>query len=96
MSVASSSISSSASSDDDVDLEQLVNDMNSSVESLQSTQEDSALLLNNGHVHAPHHHHGHPAYLGQTQVHRRHAQAPPLSSPCRLKQSQPMHIQAVR
>uniref|UniRef100_A0A8P4FWA1 Growth factor receptor-bound protein 10 n=1 Tax=Dicentrarchus labrax TaxID=13489 RepID=A0A8P4FWA1_DICLA len=60
-----------ACTDDDVDLEQLVNDMNSSMESVYSTQADTALLLNNGHVHAPHHHH-------------------------QLRQSQPMHIQAVR
>uniref|UniRef100_A0A3Q1CC44 Growth factor receptor-bound protein 10a n=1 Tax=Amphiprion ocellaris TaxID=80972 RepID=A0A3Q1CC44_AMPOC len=69
-----------ASTDDDVDLEQLVNDMNSSMESVYSTQADTALLLNNGHAH------------------RRHT--PPLrpSSPSRerLRQSQPMHIQAVR
>ncbi|XP_037549156.1 growth factor receptor-bound protein 10 [Nematolebias whitei] len=82
--------------DDDVDLEQLVNDMNSSVESIQSTQEDTALLLNNGHVHTPRHHHGHPASLGQSQVHRRHNPALPLSSPSKLKHTQPMHIQAVR
>uniref|UniRef100_A0AAQ5ZJ25 Growth factor receptor-bound protein 10a n=1 Tax=Amphiprion ocellaris TaxID=80972 RepID=A0AAQ5ZJ25_AMPOC len=85
--------------DDDVDLEQLVNDMNSSMESVYSTQADTALLLNNGH--APHNHHPHQvqaAYLGHNQAHRRHT--PPLrpSSPSRerLRQSQPMHIQAVR
>uniref|UniRef100_A0AAQ5ZKT8 Growth factor receptor-bound protein 10a n=1 Tax=Amphiprion ocellaris TaxID=80972 RepID=A0AAQ5ZKT8_AMPOC len=84
---------------DDVDLEQLVNDMNSSMESVYSTQADTALLLNNGH--APHNHHPHQvqaAYLGHNQAHRRHT--PPLrpSSPSRerLRQSQPMHIQAVR
>uniref|UniRef100_A0A8P4GG80 Growth factor receptor-bound protein 10 n=1 Tax=Dicentrarchus labrax TaxID=13489 RepID=A0A8P4GG80_DICLA len=65
---------------DDVDLEQLVNDMNSSMESVYSTQADTALLLNNGHAH------------------RRHTPPLPSSSPSRerLRQSQPMHIQAVR
>ncbi|XP_014850705.1 PREDICTED: growth factor receptor-bound protein 10-like isoform X2 [Poecilia mexicana] len=87
--------------DDDVDLEQLVNDMNSSVESVPSTQAETALLLNNGHMHTSHHqhhHHHHAAHLGHGQVHRRHT--PPLrpSPPARegLKHSQPMHIQAVR
>ncbi|KAG7465550.1 hypothetical protein JOB18_015564, partial [Solea senegalensis] len=91
--------------DDDVDLEQLVNDMNSSMESVYSTQADTALLLNNGHMHTPHyhqqqhHHHAHAAYPGHgQQAHRRHT--PPLhpSSPSRekLRHSQPMHIQAVR
>lgn len=77
--------------DDDVDLEQLVNDMNSSMESVYSTQADTALLLNNSHAHHPHN----PAYPGHG---RRHT--PPLaaSSPARggLRHSQPMHIQAVR
>ncbi|GLD57961.1 growth factor receptor-bound protein 10-like protein [Lates japonicus] len=36
--------------DDDVDLEQLVNEMNSSMESVYSTQADTALLLNNRHA----------------------------------------------
>ncbi|XP_008293653.1 growth factor receptor-bound protein 10-like isoform X1 [Stegastes partitus] len=84
--------------DDDVDLEQLVNDMNSSMESVYSTQADTALLLNNGHAPPHHHHHVQAAYLGQNQAHRRHT--PPLhpSSPSRerLRHSQPMHIQAVR
>uniref|UniRef100_A0A8P4G4M4 Growth factor receptor-bound protein 10 n=1 Tax=Dicentrarchus labrax TaxID=13489 RepID=A0A8P4G4M4_DICLA len=58
-----------ACTDDDVDLEQLVNDMNSSMESVYSTQ-----------------------------AHRRHTPPLPSSSPSRerLRQSQPMHIQAVR
>uniref|UniRef100_A0A3B4T642 Growth factor receptor-bound protein 10a n=1 Tax=Seriola dumerili TaxID=41447 RepID=A0A3B4T642_SERDU len=87
---------------DDVDLEQLVNEMNSSMESVYSTQADTALLLNNGHMHSPHNHHQvhvHAAYPGHGQGHRRHT--PPLpttSSPSRerLRHSQPMHIQAVR
>ncbi|XP_065327286.1 growth factor receptor-bound protein 10-like isoform X1 [Pelmatolapia mariae] len=80
--------------DDDVDLEQLVNDMNSSMESVYSTQTDTAVLLNNGH--APHHHHQvHSSYLGHS---RRHTPALPPSSPSRerLRHSQPMHIKAVR
>ncbi|XP_031709747.1 growth factor receptor-bound protein 10-like isoform X2 [Anarrhichthys ocellatus] len=84
--------------DDDVDLEQLVNDMNSSMESVYSTQADTALLLNNGHVPPPHNHHMHPAYPAHGQAHRRHTPPLPLSSPSRekLRHSQPMHIQAVR
>ncbi|CAI5690111.1 unnamed protein product [Oreochromis niloticus] len=80
--------------DDDVDLEQLVNDMNSSMESVYSTQADTAVLLNNGH--APHHHHQvHTSYLGHS---RRHTPPLPPSSPSRerLRHSQPMHIKAVR
>ncbi|XP_032391005.1 growth factor receptor-bound protein 10 isoform X1 [Etheostoma spectabile] len=85
--------------DDDVDLEQLVNDMNSSMESVYSTQADTALILNNGHVHAPHqNHHMHHAYVGHGQAHRRHTPPLPPSSPSRekLRHSQPMHIQTVR
>ncbi|XP_015241509.1 PREDICTED: growth factor receptor-bound protein 10-like isoform X2 [Cyprinodon variegatus] len=88
-----------ASTDDDVDLEQLVNDMNSSVESLQSTQGETALLLNNGHVHASHHQHHHlSAHVGHSQIHRRHPPSLHPSPPSReqMKHSQPMHIQAVR
>ncbi|CAB1437053.1 unnamed protein product [Pleuronectes platessa] len=86
--------------DDDVDLEQLVNEMNSSMESVYSTQADTALLLSNGHRHSPHYHphqqHVHVSYPGHSQAHRRHT--PPLPSPSkeRLRHSQPMHIQAVR
>ncbi|KAG7245181.1 hypothetical protein INR49_023747, partial [Caranx melampygus] len=85
--------------DDDVDLEQLVNEMNSSMESVYSTQADMALLLNNGHTHGAHnHHHVHAAYPGHGQGHRRNTPPPPTSSPSRerLRHSQPMHIQAVR
>ncbi|XP_010792725.1 growth factor receptor-bound protein 10-like [Notothenia coriiceps] len=55
--------------EDDVDLEQLVNDMNSSMESVYSTQSDTALLLNNSHAPAPHHHHHHmhPAFPRHSQ-----------------------------
>uniref|UniRef100_A0A8C6PFI3 Growth factor receptor-bound protein 10a n=1 Tax=Nothobranchius furzeri TaxID=105023 RepID=A0A8C6PFI3_NOTFU len=69
-----------ASTDDDVDLEQLVNDMNSSVESVQSTQADTALLLNDGHAHRRHTPPVHPSSPNRE----------------RLRHSQPMHIQAVR
>uniref|UniRef100_A0A8D3CJX3 Growth factor receptor-bound protein 10a n=1 Tax=Scophthalmus maximus TaxID=52904 RepID=A0A8D3CJX3_SCOMX len=86
--------------DDDVDLEQLVNEMNSSMESVYSTQADTALLLNNGHMHTPHyhHHHVHAAYPGHGQAHRHHTPPLPPPSPSRerLRHSQPMHIQAVR
>ncbi|XP_042370772.1 forkhead box protein B2-like [Plectropomus leopardus] len=72
--------------------------MNSSMESVYSTQADTALLLNNGHAHPSHHHHIHPAYTGHGQAHRRHTPPLPPSSPSRerLRHSQPMHIQAVR
>uniref|UniRef100_A0A8C5E061 Growth factor receptor-bound protein 10-like n=1 Tax=Gouania willdenowi TaxID=441366 RepID=A0A8C5E061_GOUWI len=84
---------------DDVDLEQLVNDMNSSMDSLYSTQADTAMLLNNGHAHAhtpPHQlnqqHQVHSAYVGQ--AHRRLHPSSPTKE--RLRHSQPMHIKAVR
>lgn len=85
--------------DDDVDLEQLVNDMNSSTENVDSTQADTALLLNNGHGHAPHPpHQHHPAHPGPGQANRRHLPTVVASSPSRdrLRHSQPVHIQAVR
>ncbi|MCJ8728369.1 hypothetical protein PDJAM_G00003720 [Pangasius djambal] len=67
--------------EDDVDLEALVNDMNSSFESLYpagSVQCESAPLLHNGqHTHA-------------------HAHTQPISPHQRLRRSQPMHILAVR
>ncbi|XP_068189966.1 growth factor receptor-bound protein 10-like isoform X2 [Antennarius striatus] len=73
--------------------------MNSSMDSVYSAHADTALLLNNGHMHPqPHHQHLHPTYPAQAQAHRRHT--PPLQtvSPSRerLRHSQPMHIQAVR
>ncbi|XP_076027689.1 growth factor receptor-bound protein 10-like isoform X2 [Genypterus blacodes] len=86
--------------DDDVDLEQLMNDMNSSMESVYSSQADTVLLLNNGHAHAPHHryHHLHTAYPGHGHAHQRPSppQQPATPSTERLMYSQPMHIQAVR
>ncbi|XP_039977231.1 growth factor receptor-bound protein 10-like isoform X1 [Xiphias gladius] len=86
--------------DDDVDLEQLVNEMNSSMESVYSTRADTTLLLNNGHMQTAHnyHHHVPAAYPGHGQAHRRHTPPLPSSSPYRerLRHSQPMHIQAAR
>ncbi|XP_060916210.1 growth factor receptor-bound protein 10-like [Labrus mixtus] len=85
--------------DDDVDLEQLVNDMNSSMESGYSTQADTALLLNNGHGHTQHHHQlVHPAFPRHGPAQRRHNPHLQPSPPSKknLRQSQPMHIQAVR
>ncbi|XP_027034910.1 growth factor receptor-bound protein 10 isoform X2 [Tachysurus fulvidraco] len=67
--------------EDDVDLEALVNDMNSSFESLYpvgSVQCESVPLLHNGqHTHA-------------------HTHTQPISPHQRLRRSQPMHILAVR
>uniref|UniRef100_A0A3P8VTJ1 Growth factor receptor-bound protein 10a n=1 Tax=Cynoglossus semilaevis TaxID=244447 RepID=A0A3P8VTJ1_CYNSE len=89
--------------DDDVDLEQLVNDMNSSIENVYSAQDDTALLLSNGHMHTPNYHHQnqprvHVHHAAQSQAQRRQTAAGPPSSSSRdrLRQSQPMHIQAVR
>ncbi|KAF7708025.1 growth factor receptor-bound protein 10 isoform X2 [Silurus meridionalis] len=72
--------------EDDVDLEALVNDMNSSFESLyhsgSSVQCESVPLLHNGqHTHAHTHAHVH---------------AQPIAPHQRLRRSQPMHILAVR
>ncbi|XP_056618026.1 growth factor receptor-bound protein 10 isoform X3 [Triplophysa dalaica] len=69
--------------EDDVDLEALVNDMNSSFESLYSSctvSADSAPLLHNGQPQRP--------------TYQTHAQ--PTSPHQRLRRSQPMHILAVR
>uniref|UniRef100_A0AAZ3RSQ4 Growth factor receptor bound protein 10 n=1 Tax=Oncorhynchus tshawytscha TaxID=74940 RepID=A0AAZ3RSQ4_ONCTS len=69
----------------DVDLEALVNDMNSSLESLYSscnTHTETAPLLHNSHVHTPHH---------------GHRPTPPIPLSCpqeRLCRSQPVHINA--
>ncbi|XP_030638173.1 growth factor receptor-bound protein 10 isoform X2 [Chanos chanos] len=75
--------------EDDVDLEALVNDMNSSFESLYSTcsmQSDSAPLLHNGQAHRPT---SHPHNAEHTHTHS-------TSPKQRLRRSQPMHILAVR
>uniref|UniRef100_A0A8C8DNH8 Growth factor receptor bound protein 10 n=1 Tax=Oryzias sinensis TaxID=183150 RepID=A0A8C8DNH8_9TELE len=73
--------------EDDVDLEALVNDMNSSLESLYSScsgpQTESTPLLHNGQSSSSHHHHPHH--------HIPHNQARQLQ-----QRSQPMHILAVR
>lgn len=89
--------------EDDVDLEALVNDMNSSLESLYSTcsgqQTETTPLLHNGQTSSSHHHH-HQQRLGQ---HQSHMSPEPLSSSSSadspqtgLRRSQPMHILAVR
>uniref|UniRef100_A0A3Q3GWL4 Growth factor receptor bound protein 10 n=1 Tax=Kryptolebias marmoratus TaxID=37003 RepID=A0A3Q3GWL4_KRYMA len=71
-------------SEDDVDLEALVNDMNSSLESLYSScsgqQTESTPLLHNGQNSCSHHHHTQNNQPRQTG----------------LRRSQPMHILAVR
>lgn len=70
--------------EDDVDLEALVNDMNSSFESLYtscSVQTESTPLLHNGQPHRS------ATYQAQAQ---------PTSPHQRLHRSQPMHILAVR
>ncbi|KAJ7991690.1 hypothetical protein DPEC_G00286500 [Dallia pectoralis] len=95
---------SSHHQDDDVDLEALVNDLNSSLESLYSGcsihTETTPLLL---HGHAPHHghapQHGHPPQQGHvTHVRGPFPQRPflPTFTRERLHHSQPVHITAVR
>ncbi|XP_006635583.1 growth factor receptor-bound protein 10 [Lepisosteus oculatus] len=74
--------------DDDVDLEALVNDMNSSFESLYSTcsvQSESAPLLQNGQFHR--------APLQTSGI---NPPAQPTSPQQKVRRSQPMHIHAVR
>ncbi|XP_037532332.1 growth factor receptor-bound protein 10 [Nematolebias whitei] len=92
--------------EDDVDLEALVNDMNSSLESVYSSgsgpQTESTPLLHNGQNSCSHHHHtqsNQPRQLHTAQV---SPEPPPSSSPTAepphtgLRRSQPMHILAVR
>ncbi|KAJ8334533.1 hypothetical protein SKAU_G00401720 [Synaphobranchus kaupii] len=77
--------------EDDVDLEALVNDMNSSLESLYSTcgvAAESAPLLQNGQLHRTHAHG--PAHRPGP------AQLQPTSPKQKVRRSQPMHILAVR
>ncbi|XP_052328230.1 growth factor receptor-bound protein 10-like isoform X2 [Oncorhynchus keta] len=80
---------------DDVDLEALVNDMNSSLESLYSscnTHTETAPLLHNSHVHTPDHGHA-PHRRGPRS--QRPTPLIPLSCPQeRLCRSQPVHINA--
>ncbi|KAA0702956.1 Growth factor receptor-bound protein 10 GRB10 adapter protein [Triplophysa tibetana] len=81
--ITAGSVSGGGLRDDDVDLEALVNDMNSSFESLYSSctvPADSAPLLHNGQP--------------QRLTYQTHAQ--PISPHQRLRRSQPMHILAVR
>ncbi|TNN79740.1 Growth factor receptor-bound protein 10 [Liparis tanakae] len=90
--------------EDDVDLEALVNDMNSSLESLYSTcsgqQTDSTPLLHNGQISSPPHHHHHVQHnqprQGQPLQSLSHVSPEPGSSQTSLRRSQPMHILAVR
>ncbi|XP_054636759.1 growth factor receptor-bound protein 10 isoform X3 [Dunckerocampus dactyliophorus] len=92
--------------EDDVDLEALVNDMNSSLESLYSTcsahQTESTPLLQNGQTSASsqqHHHNHHHPHTQHTHLRHGH-HAPNHASTDRpqasLQRSQPMHILAVR
>ncbi|XP_068610844.1 growth factor receptor-bound protein 10 [Brachionichthys hirsutus] len=77
--------------EDDVDLEALVNDMNSSLESLYSTcsgqQTESTPLLHNGQISSSHHHNSPEPPSSSLSA------EPPHAS---LRRSQPMHILAVR
>ncbi|XP_077577316.1 growth factor receptor-bound protein 10-like isoform X3 [Stigmatopora nigra] len=95
--------------EDDVDLEALVNDMNSSLESLYSTcsaqQTDSTLLLQNGKTSTSsqqhHNHHRHHTQHAQLRQGHHVSPEPPSSTSTDLPQaglqrSQPMHILAVR
>ncbi|KAM9823763.1 growth factor receptor-bound protein 10-like isoform 1-T1 [Neosynchiropus ocellatus] len=83
--------------DDDVDLEQLVNEMNSSMDSVYSTQVDTELLLNNGHGHTANHHPIFTAFQGHGHNPPRSASlASAFSSRGSLRPTQPVHIQADR
>ncbi|XP_028326066.1 growth factor receptor-bound protein 10 isoform X2 [Gouania willdenowi] len=91
--------------EDDVDLEALVNDMNSSLESLYSSCSgqpiESTPLLPNGQATSSHHHHHNLPRQGP-HVLNHLSPEPALSSPSTdspqavLRRSQPMHILAVR
>ncbi|XP_047454282.1 growth factor receptor-bound protein 10 isoform X2 [Mugil cephalus] len=85
--------SSPNNQEDDVDLEALVNDMNSSLESLYSScsgqQTESTPLLHNGQTSSSHHHHhhhhhhtqhGHPRHPGQHSHVLSHVSPEPPSS----------------
>ncbi|XP_030202297.1 growth factor receptor-bound protein 10 isoform X1 [Gadus morhua] len=94
--------------DDDVDLEQLVNEMNASAESVHAAAAacaDTVPLLHNGLTHRPHHPHPQqqqPRPRPSLQQHvpggHSHAQRPLPQSSSRgaLPHSLPMQIQAVR
>uniref|UniRef100_A0A6Q2XAQ7 Growth factor receptor-bound protein 10b n=1 Tax=Esox lucius TaxID=8010 RepID=A0A6Q2XAQ7_ESOLU len=84
---------------DDVDLEALVNDMNSSFESLYSTcssvhSESVPLLQHNGQVHVHRDQHRCATQAPQTHASPSEAQLSPASPKQRLRRSQPMHILA--
>ncbi|KAJ7985630.1 hypothetical protein DPEC_G00354060 [Dallia pectoralis] len=87
--------------EDDVDLEALVNDMNSSFERLYSTcssvhSESDPLLQHNGQVHVlVHGDHRHSAPQ-PTHTPPSELQMSPTSPKQRFRRSQPMHILAVR
>lgn len=96
--------------EDDVDLEALVNDMDSSLESLYSScsgpQTESTPLLHNGQTSTSHSHH-HQAHQHNQPRQGQHSHGishispePPSSSSdspqTGLRRSQPMHINAVR
>ncbi|CDQ91617.1 unnamed protein product [Oncorhynchus mykiss] len=88
-------------SEDDVDLEALVNDMNSSFESLYSTcssvqSESVPLLQHNGQVHVHRNHHRSAPMPPHTHTSASELQHSPTSPKQRLQRSQPMHILAVR
>ncbi|XP_017265526.1 growth factor receptor-bound protein 10 isoform X1 [Kryptolebias marmoratus] len=99
---------SSNHQEDDVDLEALVNDMNSSLESLYSScsgqQTESTPLLHNGQNSCSHHHHTQNNQPRQVLTHVSLEPPPPPSSSSPtadppqtgLRRSQPMHILAVR
>uniref|UniRef100_A0A8C7I2K0 Growth factor receptor bound protein 10 n=1 Tax=Oncorhynchus kisutch TaxID=8019 RepID=A0A8C7I2K0_ONCKI len=84
---------------DDVDLEALVNDMNSSFESLYSTcssvqSESVPLLQHNGQVHRDHHRSAPmPPHTHTSNSELQHSTTSPKQ---RRRRSQPMHILAVR
>uniref|UniRef100_A0A8C7Q0J9 Growth factor receptor-bound protein 10b n=1 Tax=Oncorhynchus mykiss TaxID=8022 RepID=A0A8C7Q0J9_ONCMY len=87
--------------EDDVDLEALVNDMNSSFESLYSTcssvqSESVPLLQHNGQVHVHRNHHRSAPMPPHTHTSASELQHSPTSPKQRLRRSQPMHILAVR
>lgn len=94
-------------SEDDVDLEALVNDMNSSLESLYSSgsgqQTESTPLLHNGQNSCSHHHHTQNNQTRLLHTAQVSPEPPPSSSSptaepphTGLRRSQPMHILAVR
>uniref|UniRef100_A0A673XY94 Growth factor receptor bound protein 10 n=1 Tax=Salmo trutta TaxID=8032 RepID=A0A673XY94_SALTR len=87
--------------EDDVDLEALVNDMNSSFESLYSTcssvqSESVPLLQHNGQVHVHRDHHRSAPMPPHTHTSNSELQHSTTSPKQRLRHSQPMHILAVR